>query len=31
LRNLGQGDFSSLAHGQHDLLRIPSCPHPLRC
>ena len=31
LRNLGQGEFSSLAHGQHDLLRIPSFPHPLRC
>jgi hypothetical protein len=31
LRDPGRGDLSSLAHGQHDLLRIPSCPHPLRC
>jgi hypothetical protein len=31
LLDVGQGNFSSLAHGQHDLLRIPSCPHPLRC
>jgi len=31
LWNLGRGDLSSLAHWRHDLLRIPSCPHPLRC
>jgi hypothetical protein len=30
-RNFGRDDLSSLARSQHDLLRSPSHPHPLRC
>ena len=26
-----RGNLTSLAPLQHELLRVPSCPHPLRC
>jgi hypothetical protein len=31
LRNLGRDDLSSLIRAGHDLFRLPSHPHPLRC